>query len=406
MKKSALFYTLILGVVHFCSPSCEAQNLLRNGDHEIFIPKPSVPNPSDLCFRELYPFGLTPPPLNPLNPLGIASANGSADHRCNVPFSGQAHGGFFMSPKMENPFYALCFPTTPGEGYELSLHWRLSTESGQTAQTMFFWLTDTTYQPTGNNVFSDETGLLTYSEPGSVSGLDAIEYQEINLPFTAESAVNGLIVGNMTTATLPNGSEIINLQSGSGFAYYYIDDLRVRPIPRIIPVEPVCPKTPVVLRLANNQDCNGSFGMDWYALSSDTTFIGTGDTILWEGEKTTTILAMNAFDTIQTVVEITSMAIETDTFFAIPNVFTPNQDGTNDEFRPLLRTQVKQFSMSIHSRWGKELFKTHDPKTGWDGRFQNEDSPSDVYAFRIEMVFEACGQEVTIVKRGEVSLIR
>ncbi|MBK7344052.1 MAG: hypothetical protein IPJ06_13750 [Saprospiraceae bacterium] len=49
------------GIAMVASPSCLAQNLLRNGDHEIFIPKPSVPNPSDLCFRELYPFGTTPP---------------------------------------------------------------------------------------------------------------------------------------------------------------------------------------------------------------------------------------------------------------------------------------------------------------------------------------------------------
>lgn len=397
---------LAFGIFLLTSTSALAQNLLRNGDHEIFTPKPSVPNPADLCFRELYPFGSTPPPLNPLNPPGIASANGSADHRCDFPFSGQAHGGFFVSPKKENPVYALCSPLKAGEEYELSLYWRLSKESGQAAQTMFFWLTDTTYQAVGGNVSPDGTGLMMFTDPGSASGMDALEYQKITIPFTAETAVNGLIIGNMTTAAQPGGSEIITLQSGGNLAYYFVDDLRIRPIPRILPVEAVCPNTPVVLRLANNEDCQGSFGMDWYAQGNELTFLGTGDTLLWQGPITTTILALNAFDTVQTVVEITTMTVETDTFFAIPNVFTPNQDGTNDEFRPVLRTQVKDYSMSLHSRWGKEVFKTRDPQAGWDGRFQNEDLPSDVYAFRIDLVFEACGQEVTIVKRGEVTLIR
>lgn len=394
------------GIAMVASPSCLAQNLLRNGDHEIFIPKPSVPNPSDLCFRELYPFGTTPPPFNPLNPLGIASANGSADHRCDVPYSGVAHGGFFMSPKMENPFYALCSPITAGESYVLSLQWRLSDESGQAARTLFFWMTDTTYLPTGGSVSPDDSGLMSYSETGNATGLDATDYRAITLPFIAKSSVNGLIVGNMTTPSQPGGSEIVKLQSGNNLAYYYIDDLRIRPIPRILPVEAVCPQTPVILHLTNNRDCNGSFAMDWYQASGDTIFLGTGDSLVWQGESTTTILAVHAFDTIQTTVEITSMAIETDTFFAIPNVFTPNQDGRNDTFRPLLRTPVQDYQMSIHSRWGKELFQTRDPQAGWDGRFQNEDLPTDAYVYRLEMTFEACGRKETIVRRGDVSLIR
>lgn len=51
----------------------------------------------------------------------------------------------------------------------------------------------------------------------------------------------------------------------------------------------------------------------------------------------------------------------------VPNVFTPNADGTNDVF--LIHAEgIAQFHLEIFDRWGVLMSSTDSPTTGWDGR--------------------------------------
>lgn len=50
----------------------------------------------------------------------------------------------------------------------------------------------------------------------------------------------------------------------------------------------------------------------------------------------------------------------------IPNAFTPNSDGVNDEWWPV-PAFVKDYKLSIYNRWGEKLFETTDKNQGWDG---------------------------------------
>lgn len=54
---------------------------------------------------------------------------------------------------------------------------------------------------------------------------------------------------------------------------------------------------------------------------------------------------------------------------SIPNVFTPNGDGVNDEFLPKLNntSSVQGYSLVIYDRWGKKVFETTSPTQGWIG---------------------------------------
>ncbi len=53
----------------------------------------------------------------------------------------------------------------------------------------------------------------------------------------------------------------------------------------------------------------------------------------------------------------------------IPNAFTPNGDGLNDIFRPVVELElVRQFHLSIYNRWGERIFETSDAGKGWDGK--------------------------------------
>jgi len=54
----------------------------------------------------------------------------------------------------------------------------------------------------------------------------------------------------------------------------------------------------------------------------------------------------------------------------VPNAFTPNADGLNDTFKPIITKPdlVSQYHLSIYNRWGECFFETSDPAQGWDGK--------------------------------------
>ena len=56
---------------------------------------------------------------------------------------------------------------------------------------------------------------------------------------------------------------------------------------------------------------------------------------------------------------------------AIPNAFTPNGDGVNDFFSPILQCPFPAYRLQVFNRWGQLIFETDDPKQGWDGAFND-----------------------------------
>lgn len=54
--------------------------------------------------------------------------------------------------------------------------------------------------------------------------------------------------------------------------------------------------------------------------------------------------------------------------FALPNAFTPNNDGLNDYYRPIVSTGLTNFSMTISDKNGNVVYRTIDLYTqGWNG---------------------------------------
>jgi gliding motility-associated-like protein len=60
--------------------------------------------------------------------------------------------------------------------------------------------------------------------------------------------------------------------------------------------------------------------------------------------------------------------IDTCPTYHLPNVFTPNNDLTNDLFRPFPYTSVERIDLKIFNRWGTVVFETNDPEINWDGK--------------------------------------
>lgn len=49
----------------------------------------------------------------------------------------------------------------------------------------------------------------------------------------------------------------------------------------------------------------------------------------------------------------------------IPTAFSPNSDGLNDEFRPVLDCDVAFYNLRVYNRWGQEIFSTLDANKSW-----------------------------------------
>ncbi|MEO0403231.1 MAG: gliding motility-associated C-terminal domain-containing protein [Bacteroidota bacterium] len=55
----------------------------------------------------------------------------------------------------------------------------------------------------------------------------------------------------------------------------------------------------------------------------------------------------------------------------IPNAFTPDQDGTNENIVPIFSCNADQFQWTIFSRWGEEVFTSAERNSAWNGSHQN-----------------------------------
>jgi len=88
--------------------------------------------------------------------------------------------------------------------------------------------------------------------------------------------------------------------------------------------------------------------------------------------------------------------------YKLPNVFTPNNDGTNDVFVSYNPgNYVKNVDMKIYNRWGLLVYRTSDPGINWDGRDMNTKRPvsSGVYYYICD-VYEPrlTGIEIRVLK--------
>jgi gliding motility-associated-like protein len=69
-----------------------------------------------------------------------------------------------------------------------------------------------------------------------------------------------------------------------------------------------------------------------------------------------------------------------ESYLAVPNVFTPNGDGKNDEFRVAYRS-LRDFHIWVYNRWGKLVYESTDPARGWDGNINGRPATEGAYFY-------------------------
>ncbi len=126
------------------------------------------------------------------------------------------------------------------------------------------------------------------------------------------------------------------------------------------------------------------------------------DPIIDIRQKTTFIL--NAWDekgcltTDSVLVDISG-----ETAVLIPNAFSPNDDGYNDLFKPMIFCDFTLKEFSVFNRWGERVYTTQIAGTGWDGMYKGAPCSMGVYVYYVKGEDNSGAQ---LLYKGNVTLLR
>lgn len=96
------------------------------------------------------------------------------------------------------------------------------------------------------------------------------------------------------------------------------------------------------------------------------------------------------------------VCIETVESIFFPTAFTPNGDGKNDHFGPVIPFTPISFLMIVRNRMGHEVYRTNSHDIPWDGTIKGNSLPPDIYLWYVR-IRTPSGK--TIEKTGTVALI-
>lgn len=161
--------------------------------------------------------------------------------------------------------------------------------------------------------------------------------------------------------------------------------------------EPICPQASDGTAFIDAKGGTPDYQFFWSNASSDD---NPNASNLSKGAYTVTIVDANGCTD--------SFSIEVTERFPrifIPNAFSPNGDGENDEFKPVADCSIT-FSMQIYNNWGSVVFSTEDVDTGWDGNFGGAPAPNGKYSYVVFYAGSLNDVAFEETFRGSIKLIR
>jgi gliding motility-associated-like protein len=68
----------------------------------------------------------------------------------------------------------------------------------------------------------------------------------------------------------------------------------------------------------------------------------------------------------------------------VPNTFTPDNDGFNEQWRPYIDgIDVQKFHLLVFNRWGEVVWESYNPEASWDGNYGGMLVQEGTYVWRI-----------------------
>jgi len=119
--------------------------------------------------------------------------------------------------------------------------------------------------------------------------------------------------------------------------------------------------------------------------------------------------AVLAVDSAGNVSFLNTVCVDNCPQYTLPNVFTPNGDGQDDFFTPILPYRyIKNIDINIYNRWGQVMFHTNNPMINWDGKDQTShgECPDGVYYYICTVNEIRVTGVQPVVLKGFLQLIR
>ena len=173
------------------------------------------------------------------------------------------------------------------------------------------------------------------------------------------------------------------------------DSLKIAQLLRV--PQQLLPSSPFTLCTgdATTLTVNGYQSIIWSTGDSATTI--TVRDAGWYSVKVTTAEGCVGLDSLLVVPLINCIP------FTIPSAFSPNNDGLNDVFRPIIQQEITGYQFAVFNRWGQQIFVSTQRNIGWDGTINNQPAENGTYLYWVKYTKN---NNVVQLYKGSVTLIR
>ncbi len=120
--------------------------------------------------------------------------------------------------------------------------------------------------------------------------------------------------------------------------------------------------------------------------------------------------AISAFDMNGNESELSNIVcVDNCPAYQLPNTFTPNGDGANELFVPVINRFIETVDFQVYNEWGNQVFESRDPLILWDGTSENgKELPDGTYYYTCRIIEQRVTGNVegNVLLKGHINIIR
>lgn len=189
---------------------------------------------------------------------------------------------------------------------------------------------------------------------------------------------NGQTGNTISPSTEGNYWVIASNACGNDSASVFVN---VDSVEAFFSASPVTGLYPLSVNFTNNSSASANNFIWNFGNNSTSSAVSPSNTYQDPGTYVATLTAVNALGCTD-VYSVTIVVLGDASSLQMPNVFTPNGDGINDQFKAT-GSEISEFECKIFDRWGIPMAEINSVSTGWDGRTSGGSSASDGTYFYI-----------------------
>lgn len=278
---------------------------------------------------------------------------------------------------------------------------------------------NTTYRVLADGLICDAQGEVIVSVASAT--LDAGANQDLCIGETASlTAITTGTAGQVTWSPGNLSGASVQVMPATGTTYtatliygpncVSTDSVRVNVVPGVtlsaISTDPsaadsICAGTAIILKVkpnpANAELLWSENGNILAGITSDSIRLFPNVT---EGTAMYTVLATNDLGCTAS----SSVSFNLRRCLVVPNAFTPGNDDINNTFGVILAGEnVEVVEFMVYNRWGQKVFEATPSVKKWDGKFDGNEAPSDVYVYFLRVRYPDGTEDAF---QGDVTLLR